>query len=169
MGKRAQRIPSWPGVIHSNKGRIHLRRPTCDTLTFRLRRRGGPYIPSCRPSGSYACSRESKCRWVPSEHALRLLKLEHCFYKCLDGCFGGLGCSRIIAQVWTVHDARVLIGEWLLGFGVDEQPFGLLPDFAVPHTLKFRGHGCGLRAERIVKCMSRVRVFRHFDITAYCP
>ena len=49
MGKRAQRIPSWPGVIHSNKGRIHLRRPTCDTLTFRLRRRGGPYIPSGRP------------------------------------------------------------------------------------------------------------------------
>ena len=44
MGKRAQRIPSWPGVIHSNKGRIHLRRPTCDILTFRLRRRGGPYI-----------------------------------------------------------------------------------------------------------------------------
>src|SRR5260370_7423636 len=45
MGKRAQRIPSWPGVIHSNKGRIHLRRPTCDILTFRLRRSGGPYIP----------------------------------------------------------------------------------------------------------------------------
>src|SRR5713226_3537835 len=44
MGKRAQRIPSWPGVIHSNKGRIHLRRPTCDILTFRLRRSGGPYI-----------------------------------------------------------------------------------------------------------------------------
>src|SRR6266481_3319280 len=49
MGKRAQRIPSWPGVIHSNKGRIHLRRPTCDILTFRLRRSGGPYIPDCRP------------------------------------------------------------------------------------------------------------------------
>src|ERR1700758_1706 len=45
MGKRVQRIPSWPGVIHSNKGRIHLRRPTCDILTFRLRRSGGPYIP----------------------------------------------------------------------------------------------------------------------------
>src|SRR6266446_4831719 len=54
MGKRAQRIPSWPGVIHSNKGRIHLRRPTCDIPhfacgeaadhTFRLRRSGGPYI-----------------------------------------------------------------------------------------------------------------------------
>src|SRR6266850_5004904 len=46
MGKRAQRIPSWPGVIHSNKGRIHLRRPTSDILAFRLRRSGGPYIPS---------------------------------------------------------------------------------------------------------------------------
>ncbi len=46
MGNRAQRIPSWPGVIHSNKGRIHSRRPTCDILTFRLRRSGGPYIPS---------------------------------------------------------------------------------------------------------------------------
>ena len=34
------------GVIHSNKGRIHLRKPTCDTLRFRLRRSGGPYIPS---------------------------------------------------------------------------------------------------------------------------
>jgi hypothetical protein len=44
MGTRAQRIPSWPGVIHSNKGRIHLRRPTCD-ITFRLRQSGGPYIP----------------------------------------------------------------------------------------------------------------------------
>jgi hypothetical protein len=44
MGKRAQRIPSWPGVIHSNKGRIHLRRPTRD-ITFRLRQSGGPYIP----------------------------------------------------------------------------------------------------------------------------
>src|SRR5882724_12649599 len=49
MGKRAQRIPSWPGVIHSNKGRIHLRRPTCDILTIRLRRSGGPYIPVSRP------------------------------------------------------------------------------------------------------------------------
>src|SRR6267378_3489263 len=49
MGKRAQRIPSWPGVIHSNKGRIHLRRPTCDILKFRLRRSGGPYIPCSRP------------------------------------------------------------------------------------------------------------------------
>src|SRR6266403_976431 len=47
MGKRAQRIPSWPGVIHSNKGRIHLRRPTSDILAFRLRRSGGPYIPVC--------------------------------------------------------------------------------------------------------------------------
>ena len=47
MGKRAQRIPSWPGVIHSNKGRIHLRRPTCDILIFRLRRSGGPDIPRC--------------------------------------------------------------------------------------------------------------------------
>src|SRR5216684_6038942 len=46
MGKRAQRIPSWPGVIHSNKGRIHLRRPTRD-ITFRLRQSGGPYIPVC--------------------------------------------------------------------------------------------------------------------------
>src|SRR5229473_5577155 len=45
MGRRAQRIPSWPGVILSNKGRIHLRRPTCDILTFLLRRSGGPYIP----------------------------------------------------------------------------------------------------------------------------
>src|SRR6266849_1604087 len=51
MGRRAQRIPSWPGVIHSNKGRIHLRRPTCDILTFRLRRRGGPYIPVCPLTG----------------------------------------------------------------------------------------------------------------------
>jgi hypothetical protein len=47
MGKRAQRFLSWPGVIYSNKGRIHLRRPTCDILTFRLRPSGGPYIPVC--------------------------------------------------------------------------------------------------------------------------
>jgi hypothetical protein len=39
-------------VIHSNKGRIHLRRPTCDILTFRLRRSGGPYIPVCRLSAA---------------------------------------------------------------------------------------------------------------------
>src|SRR5712664_2626642 len=51
MGRRAQRIPSWPGVIHSNKGRIHLRRPTCDILTIRLRRSGGPYIPGCASYG----------------------------------------------------------------------------------------------------------------------
>src|SRR5260370_38315185 len=50
MVKRAQRIRSWPGVIHSNKGRIHLLRPTCDILTFRLRRSGGPYIPVCPSS-----------------------------------------------------------------------------------------------------------------------
>src|SRR5260370_33181158 len=50
MGKRAPRIRVWPGVIHSNKGRIHLRRPTCDILTFRLRRSGGPYIPACSSS-----------------------------------------------------------------------------------------------------------------------
>src|SRR5882757_5024115 len=40
-GKRAQRIPSWPGVIYPNKGRLHLRRPTCGILRFRLR-------PNCR-------------------------------------------------------------------------------------------------------------------------
>src|SRR6266404_495211 len=51
MEKRAQRIPSWPGVIHSNKGRIHLRRPTCGVLKFRLRRGGGPYIPITRLTG----------------------------------------------------------------------------------------------------------------------
>src|SRR5467141_1578971 len=51
MEKRAQRIPSWPGVIHSNKGRIHLRRPTCGVLKFRLRRGGGPYIPITRLHG----------------------------------------------------------------------------------------------------------------------
>ena len=54
MGNRAQRIPSWPGVINSNKGRIHSRRPTCDTLTFRLRPSGGPYISEYavnRPEG----------------------------------------------------------------------------------------------------------------------
>jgi hypothetical protein len=45
MGKRAQRIPSWPGAITPTKGRIHLRKPTCDIPTFRLRRSGGPYIP----------------------------------------------------------------------------------------------------------------------------
>src|SRR5438105_14483512 len=27
--KRAQRFPSWPGALCSNKGRIHSRRPTC--------------------------------------------------------------------------------------------------------------------------------------------
>ena len=59
-GKRAQRIPSWPGVIHSNKGRIHLRRPTCDIPTLRLRRSGGPYIPSGRnPSRIDAKRRDS--------------------------------------------------------------------------------------------------------------
>jgi hypothetical protein len=64
MGKRAQRIPSWPGVIHSNKGRIHLRRPTRDPLTFRLRRSGGPYIPACRQpiqNGSKRMRRFHKC------------------------------------------------------------------------------------------------------------
>jgi len=60
MGKRAQRIPSWPGVIHSNKGRIHLRRPTRD-ITFRLRRSGGPYIPS-GPSAA----RNGHKRWMKS-------------------------------------------------------------------------------------------------------
>jgi hypothetical protein len=29
MRNRARRIPSWPGETLSNKGRIHLRRPTC--------------------------------------------------------------------------------------------------------------------------------------------
>jgi len=81
--------------------------------------------------------------------------------------FWRLGCSRIIAQVWTVHDARVLIGEWLLGFGVDEQPFGLSRILQF-RTLSNLGTRPRLRAERIVKCMSRVRVFRHFDITACC-
>src|SRR6266403_3726187 len=46
-------------AIHSNKGRIHLRRPTCDILTFRLRRSGGPYIPGCSspvPNGRFAAT-----------------------------------------------------------------------------------------------------------------
>jgi PadR family transcriptional regulator PadR len=36
----------------SNKGRIHLRRPTCQ-FTFRLRQSGGPYIPCSASFGSY--------------------------------------------------------------------------------------------------------------------
>jgi hypothetical protein len=39
-----QRIPSWPGPLCFNAGRIHLRTPTC-YLIFRLRQSGGPYIP----------------------------------------------------------------------------------------------------------------------------
>lgn len=58
MGKRAQRIPSWPRVIHSNEGRIHLRRQTCDILTFRLRPSGGPYIPD---SPSLGKGESSQC------------------------------------------------------------------------------------------------------------
>lgn len=42
----ARRIPSWPGVLHSHKGRIHLRRPPCQ-FSFRLQQSGGPYIPDC--------------------------------------------------------------------------------------------------------------------------
>ena len=41
--KRAQRIPSWPGVAHSNQGRIHWRRPF-GHRHFLLEQGGGPYI-----------------------------------------------------------------------------------------------------------------------------
>src|SRR5216684_8394313 len=67
MGRRAQRIPSWPGVIHSNKGRIHLRRPTCDILTFRLRRSGGPYIPYGRRPRRREKSPTAGRRFCPEE------------------------------------------------------------------------------------------------------
>src|SRR6267378_5096280 len=86
MGKRARRIPSWPGVIHSNKGRIHLRRPTCDIRAFRLRRSGGPYIPvmpviqtrSVRP----AWSLPRLCGFITADTAGRLLLLlvKHLLY-----------------------------------------------------------------------------------------
>src|SRR5260370_22063171 len=49
---RTQRIPSRPGALCSNEGRIHLRRPTCHPH-FSLRQSGGPYIPVCRPTGSH--------------------------------------------------------------------------------------------------------------------
>jgi hypothetical protein len=90
MGKRAQRIPSWPGVIHSNKGRIHLRRPTCDILTFRLRRSGGPYIPVCRQYVRNVNSAWGACTPAPlpasrrSTHfkPLRILKSPHATTAC---------------------------------------------------------------------------------------
>jgi hypothetical protein len=64
---------------------IHLRRPTCDILTFRLRRSGGPYIPSwrrsarnchlsCRPRPGglpSALSLESERRHSPRARCLR--------------------------------------------------------------------------------------------------
>ena len=34
MGKRAKRIPSWPGVINPDKGRIHLCLPYSDASHF---------------------------------------------------------------------------------------------------------------------------------------
>src|SRR3954453_1278444 len=43
-GKRAQRIPFWPGGPSSDKSRIHSRRPHCYFI-FRLQQSGGPYIP----------------------------------------------------------------------------------------------------------------------------
>ena len=44
------RIPSWPGVTDSTKGRIHWRRPNCHSR-FRLQFCGGPYIPIFPISG----------------------------------------------------------------------------------------------------------------------
>jgi hypothetical protein len=44
MGKRAQRIPSWPGATAPTKA-VYIRADQPVTLTFRLRQGGGPYMP----------------------------------------------------------------------------------------------------------------------------
>src|SRR5258708_38429393 len=64
-------------------------------------------------------------------YAARSFESEHRFQKCVGGCLGGLGRDRIVAKVWTMRHARVLIGELLVGVGVYEESVGLLPDFAV--------------------------------------
>jgi hypothetical protein len=40
-GKTARRIPSWPGVFHSNKGHIYTFAQVNLSLTFRLQQGGG--------------------------------------------------------------------------------------------------------------------------------
>src|SRR6266851_2688263 len=87
MEKRAQRIPSWPGVIHSNKGRIHLRRPTCGVFKFRLRRGGGPYISLAarRRTIHFACGEAA-------DHTFRLRR-------------GGVPYISLAASRRTIHFA----------------------------------------------------------------
>src|SRR5580704_11514184 len=52
MGRRTQRIPSWLGATAPTKAAyICADQPV--TFTFRLQQGGGPYIPDCRPTGSY--------------------------------------------------------------------------------------------------------------------
>src|SRR5260370_35867840 len=81
MEKRAQRIPSWPGVIHSNKGRIHLGRPTCGVLKFRLRRGGGPYMGGLNLGGEVVVrkkfSRTQLLRFTANVH-VGLIGMEAC-------------------------------------------------------------------------------------------
>ena len=67
--KRAQRIPSWPGALCSNKGRIHLRRPTCHFhFSLATRRRTIPSgLPTTHPelTGVLRSPILNRCRRTP--------------------------------------------------------------------------------------------------------
>jgi hypothetical protein len=64
MGRRTQRIPSWPGATAPTKAAyICADQPV--TFTFRLQQGGGPYIPDSRQSSRYAVN-ESMAWWRQS-------------------------------------------------------------------------------------------------------
>jgi len=126
----------------------------------------------CRVRSTPVSGREQTrcdCRLrATRRHAVvtRSWEMEHLFENCLDGLFGFTGGDRIVADVNAVNDARVRIGEWLLGVGVYEKPIGLLLDFAIAHALEFGLHRCRLRTERVVECMRGVRILRQLNIRA---
>lgn len=93
-------------------------------------------------------------------------EMEHLFEDYRDCLFGIMGCDRIVTDVHAANDARVRIGEWLLGVRVYEKSAGLLLDFAIAHTLESWLQGHRLCTERVVECVRCIWVLGQLNIGA---
>ena len=120
-----------------------------------LSSRSAPLPRKRSPSASTTPSTAACWRWTPTSSPIELEQRRQ------EGADLASHCDRrrgVVADVRVAPDARVLVGEWLSGGGVDELPLRVLADPAAAHGLRVLRHARRRAAERVVEAVLRIRI-----------
>ena len=99
---------------------------------------------------------------LPAHRLQRKNRVENLLYRYL----GRLSRSGIITDMWTDLDAWVRVGERLARGSIDQNPGWFFTDGTMAHALTTGDHGGRHRAERVIECVRRGRIFRNLRVTA---